>query len=208
VFAAGEKTGMEKNIFRQTLRRAFWIPFGIGIVLAAILILEVRFLVQRAAWVEHTDQVIAVSQGIYRNRIDQETGLRAYLLTRDDRFLQPYYDGQRQSATKEPELRRLLSDNQEQTERNEKSFQAFRAWASWSDQAIAMAKAGGNAGDSAFQLRGKELMDQYRQARTEFIEREQQLRDERLARSRRTLEFVNGSIVGLAVLFSSSDENN
>src|SRR5215472_13454794 len=85
---------------------------------------------------------------------------------------------------------------------NEKSFQAFRAWASWSDQAIAMTKSGRNAGDVAFQLRGKELMDQYRRARTEFIEREQQLRDERLARSRQALEFVNGSIVGLAVLFA------
>jgi CHASE3 domain sensor protein len=147
------------------------------------------------------------------NRIDQETGLRAYVLTRDSRFLEPYYEGQKQSATTEPELRRLVSDNPEQTERNEKSFQAFRAWASWSDQAIAMTKAGGNAGDVAFQVRGKELMDQYRRARTEFIEREQQLRDERLARSRRTLEFVNASIVGLAVLFAlffppSSDEDS
>jgi hypothetical protein len=68
---------MDKKIFRQTLRRAFWIPFGIGVVLAAILMLEVRFLVQQAGWVEHTDQVLSVSQRIYRIRSDQETSLRA-----------------------------------------------------------------------------------------------------------------------------------
>jgi PAS domain S-box-containing protein len=194
--------GVDKNIFRQTLRRAFWIPFGIGIVLAAILILEVRFLVQRAAWVEHTDRVLSVSQRIYRTRSDQETGLQAFVLTNDKRFLDSFYEDREQAKAMEPELRQLVSDNPEQTVRNERSFQAFAAWSSWSDQAIAMTKAGGNAGDVPFQLRGKELMDQYRRARTEFIEREQQLRDERLARSRRSLQFVNASIVGLAVLFA------
>jgi PAS domain S-box-containing protein len=191
---------MDKNIFRQTLRRAFWIPFGIGIVLAAILILEVRFLVQRAAWVEHTDQVLSVSQSIYRTRSDQETGVRAFVLTNDKHFLDSFYGDREQANAMESELRNLVSDNPEQTERNENSFQAFAAWSSWADQAIARTKAGQHADDVAFQVRGKELMDQYRRARTEFIDREQQLRDERVARSRRTLELVNASIIGLAVL--------
>jgi PAS domain S-box-containing protein len=191
---------MDKNIFRQTLSRAFWIPFGIGIVLAAILILEVRFLVQRAAWVEHTDQVLSVSQSIYRTRSDQETGLRAFVLTNDKHFLDSFYGDREQANAMESELRNLVSDNPEQTERNENSFQAFAAWSSWADQAIARTKAGQHADDVAFQVRGKELMDQYRRARTEFIDREQQLRDERVARSRRTLELVNASIIGLAVL--------
>jgi PAS domain S-box-containing protein len=191
---------MEKNGFRQTLRRAFWIPFSIGIVLAAILILEVRFLVQRAAWVEHTDQVLSLSQSIYRTRSDQETGLRAFVLTNDKHFLDSFYENREQAKAMESELSKLVSDNPEQTERNENSFHAFAAWSSWADQAIAMTKAGQYADDVAFQVRGKELMDQYRRARTEFIDREQRLRDERVARSRRTLELVNASIVGLAVL--------
>ena len=193
---------MDKNIFRQTLRRAFWTPFGIGLVLAAILILEVRFLVQRATWVEHTDRVLSVSQRLYRTRSDQETGLHAFVLTNDKQFLDSLYEEREQAKAMEPELRQLVSDNPEQRVRNERALQAFTAWSSWADQAIAITKAGQHAGDRAFQVRGKELMDQYRRARTEFIEREQQLRDERVARSRRTLEFVNASIVGLAVLFA------
>src|SRR5262244_3318178 len=110
--------GMDKNIFRQTLRRAFWIPFGIGIVLAAILIWEVRFLVQRAAWVEHTDRVLSVSQRIYRTRNDQETGLQAFVLTNDGRFLGSFYEEREQANAMEPELRQLVSDNPEQTARN------------------------------------------------------------------------------------------
>lgn len=194
-------TGMDQKTFRQTLRRAFWILFGIAVLLAAILILEVRFLVERAAWVEHTDQVITLSQRIYRNRVDQETGLRAYVLTGDTRFLDPFYEGRRRALDAEPELRRLVSDNPEQTARNEKAIQAFAAWSAWADKAIAMTKAREHAGDVTFQLQGKELMDEYRRLRTDFLEHEQQLREERLARSRRTLEVVNASIIAFAILF-------
>ncbi len=193
---------MDQKTFRQTLRRAFWIPFGIAVVLAAILILEVRFLMQQAAWVEHTDQAIALAQRIYRNRVDQETGLRAYVLTRDPHFLEPFYEGHKQALALEPELRQLVADNPEQTERNKQSLQAAEAWSSWAEQAITMTRAGEDAGNWGFQFRGKQLMDDYRRMRAEFIEREQQLRDERMARSRRSLAVVNASIVVLAIFFA------
>jgi PAS domain S-box-containing protein len=45
-------------------------------------------------------------------------------------------------------------------------------------------------------------MDDYRLVREAFIEREQQLRDERLARTRRALQLVNVSIVGLSIVFA------
>ncbi len=193
---------MDQKTFRQTLRQAFWIPFGLAVILAAALILDVRFLMEQTTWVEHTDQVISLAQRIYRIRIDQETGLRAYVLTGDKRFLEPFYEGRRAALAAEPELQPLVSDNPEQTARNEKSMQAFAAWSSWADKAIAMTNAGEDAGDVAFQLRGKELMDEYRRTRTDFLEHEQQLRDERLARSRRALEFVNDSIIALAIFFA------
>ena len=193
---------MDQKRFRQTLRRAFWIPFAVALIMAAILILEVRFLINRTGWVEHTDQVIRVSQQIYRSRIDQETGLRAYVLTRDERFLEPYYGGRKHALTAESELRQLIVDNPEQIERYERSAQIAQAWLSWADQAIAGTKAGQDAGGVDFQLRGKELMDLYRQVQTEFIDREHQLRDERLARSQRTLKFVDASVVALAVAFA------
>jgi methyl-accepting chemotaxis protein len=102
---------MDKIRFQQLLLRAFWVPYGIALILAAVQIVEVQFLMNRAGWVEHTDQVITVAQRIYRSRIDQETGLRAYLLTNDRRFLQPFLQAQEQARVLEPELQRLISDN-------------------------------------------------------------------------------------------------
>src|SRR5207248_756402 len=59
---------------------------------------------------------------------------------------------------------------------------------------------GQDVSDLKLQLRGKELMDQYRKARAEFVAHEEQLRDERLASSRRTLKTLNASIVALCIL--------
>ena len=191
---------MNKLRFEKVLRRVVLIPLGVAVILAVTLILEVQSFVNRAGLVEHSDRVIAIAQQIYRARIDQESGVRAYLLTKDERFLQPYRHGRDEARNLEDQLRQLISDNPAQQAGNEKAIQADQEWNSFADEAIAMAKTGQDVSDPKLQLRGKELMDQYRKARTEFVAREEQLRDEREASSRRTLRFVNVSIVALCVL--------
>ncbi len=191
---------MDKIRFQQVLRRALLVPVGIAVFLAATLIVEVQFLVNDARWVEHTDHVLQVAETLYRTKVDQETGLRAYLLTGDARFLQPYRDGRAQAHKLETDLRQLISDNPEQQARNEEAFEAYEEWSGFAEQAIAMMQAGDDVTDPKLQLRGKELMDRVRQARGDFITHEEQLRDRRLASSRRTLWFVNLSIVGLCVV--------
>jgi CHASE3 domain sensor protein len=117
---------MDKLRFQKILRRVILIPLGVAVVLAVTLILEVQSFVNRAGWVEHTDQVIA--QRIYRLRIGQESGLRAYLLTNDERFLQPYRQERDEARNLEDQLRQLISDNPEQQARNEKAMQAYQEW--------------------------------------------------------------------------------
>jgi PAS domain S-box-containing protein len=191
---------VERKKFRKILRRAVWIPFGTALLLAAVLILELQAVTSREKWVEHTDQVIAVAQHLYRLSIDEETGLRAFLPTGDDRFLQPLIESRNQAPQIEAQLEQLITDNPEQQLRNEEVFAARRAWSAWADQAIALSRAGKPTDDLQFQLRGKELMDRYRDARTGFIVREQQLRDERLARSRSMVWYANASILVLCVV--------
>jgi PAS domain S-box-containing protein len=191
---------VERKKFRKILRRAVWIPSGAALLLAAVLILELRIVTSQERWVEHTDQVIAVAQHLYRLRVDQETGLRAYLLTKDERFLQPFIEARTQAPQVEAHLEQLIADNPEQRVSNENVYVAQRAWTAWADQALAMAHAGVSTNDLAFQLRGRELMARYRDARAQFVVREQQLRDERLARSQTTVQFANATIIVLCVV--------
>jgi PAS domain S-box-containing protein len=191
---------MDKLRFQQILRRVIVLPLGVALILAVTLILEVQSFVNRAGLVEHSDRVIAIAQRIYRLRIDQETGLRAYLLTNDERFLQPYRQERDEARNLEDQLRQLISDNPEQQARNEKAMHAYQDWKSFADEAVALAKTGQDVSDLKLQLRGKDLMDRYREARKEFIEREEELRDQREASSRHTLSLVNVSVVVLCVL--------
>jgi PAS domain S-box-containing protein len=194
---------MDKITFQKVLHRAILTPLGAAAILAVLLILAVQSFVNRAGWVEHTDQVIDLADRIYRIRIDQETGLRAYLLTNDERFLQPYRAGRDKARKLEDQLRQFIYSPEQQA-RNEKAIQAHQEWQSFAEQTIAMAKVGQDVSDLKLQLRGKELMDQYREARTEFAISEQQLRDERQASSRRTLRFVNVSVVALCLLLGGA----
>lgn len=195
---------MDKITFQRVLRRTILIPLAVAAVLAVTLMLEVQSFANRAGWLEHTDQVIDVADRIYRIRIDQETGLRAYLLTSDERFLQPYREGRDQARNLEDQLRQLISDNPAQQARNESAIQAHQEWQSFADQAIAMARVGQDVSDIKLQLHGKDLMDKYREARSEFAVGEQQLRDRRQASSRRTLRFVNASVIALCLLLGGT----
>lgn len=195
---------MDKSTFQKVLRRAMLLPLALAAALAAALLLEVYSLVHRAAWVDHTDQVIATAEHIYRTRIDEETGLRAYLLTKDERFLEPYREGDEGEHKLEEQLGKLISDNPEQQVRNENAIKAQRAWASFAEQVIAMARAGEDVRDVQLQLRGKQLMDQYRQARKEFVEREEQLRDQREERSGNAIRLVNGTVIVFCILIGGT----
>jgi PAS domain S-box-containing protein len=194
---------MDKIRFQHVLRRVILLPIAVAVVLAVTLILEVRFLTQTSRSVDHSDQVISLAQRIYRGRIDQETGLRAYLLTNDKRFLQPFLEGREQDRKLEVELSQLVSDNLQQQERNEAALLAYQRWSVWADEAIARTNIGEDVSDVQFQLIGKDLMDKYRAARAAFITAEQQLRDERVAYSRRALRLVNLTIVGLCLVIGA-----
>jgi PAS domain S-box-containing protein len=191
---------MDATKFRRLLRQTFWITFGTAATLAVVLIVEVQVLTQRARWVDHTDQVITLSQSLYRTRVDQESALRAYLLTNDKRFLKPFDEGRARAQELEEQLGVLLSDSPEQQALNAKALYAYQAWSAWADKSMAAAEYGDDVGDPNYQLRGKALMDQVRKARETFTNHHVQLREEGLARSSRTLQYVNVSIAVFCAL--------
>lgn len=72
---------MDKITFQKLLRRTILIPVGVAAILAVTLIFAVQTFVNRIGWVERTDKVVDIADRVYRLRIDEESGLRAYLLT-------------------------------------------------------------------------------------------------------------------------------
>ncbi|MBV9851326.1 MAG: methyl-accepting chemotaxis protein [Armatimonadetes bacterium] len=71
---------------------------GFGLALAILLVIggvsyrSINNLSGTARWVEHTNQVLTQLEGMLSTLSAAEASQRAYLLTGDGRYLQPYYD--------------------------------------------------------------------------------------------------------------------
>lgn len=92
------------------------------VVLAAVgtsgLMLERMASVQQnQAWTRHTYQVLDAADRTLSAMVDQETGLRGYLLSADARFLEPFDHGREKFGTALQEVRKLTEDNPAQQAR-------------------------------------------------------------------------------------------
>ena len=155
----GEASTLTGRIAR--LARVVLLALGAATAVSALVLVSlVTLLAPRAT--EITDGARAIRLA-HLAMVDQETGLRAYLLTSDEAFLQPYFTGRpelgRQDAVAErafaddPDMRALLADKRARQE-------------DWLQDWAATAREG--VPDStrvpAFLAEGKRLFDVYRES--------------------------------------------
>ena len=62
-------------------------------------------------WRVHTIDVLDTLQNAMDAMLDQETGLRGYLITGDEKFLEPYHRGGNAYTAASQKIRGLTSDN-------------------------------------------------------------------------------------------------
>jgi methyl-accepting chemotaxis protein len=74
-------------------------------------------LIDNNQWVEHTYQVRQTVSQFLSSMKDAETGQRGYLLTGDEKFLEPYVAGLKDANKQLTEARRLTADNDTQQRR-------------------------------------------------------------------------------------------
>ncbi len=100
--------------------------------------------------------------------LDQETGLRGYLLTGDRQFLQPYRQGQRDQAQIVTRMRRLLADDQSRRADLENVVRRASTWRQQYAEPALAARPHTTTAHSVVQLatRGKAQFDRIRQALT------------------------------------------
>ena len=129
-------------------------------VSALVLLLLVTVQAPRANEVAGGARAIRLS---HLAMVDQETGLRAFLLTRDEQFLEPYDRGRRELERRNAAARRAFDGDERQLALLDELEAAQQAWRSgWADAARSGAPAGTTI--DAFLLEGKALFDDYRAA--------------------------------------------
>ncbi len=95
----------------------FALALPILVVIGAASYLSTAKLTDTAEWVAHTHQVLEKLEAVLSGLKDAETGQRGYLLTGDERYLEPFRSAQDTTSQKVKALRDLTRDNASQQRR-------------------------------------------------------------------------------------------
>ena len=191
---------MDQRGFNALLRRTVALPVALLVCLAVILLSEVLLLSDSLKWVDHSDKVISSSRQVFRTMVEMDTNLRAYSLTHDQGFLEPFGEAKTRLPGEIEALLNLVRDNPDQQARLRDVDAAEQRWMEWADHQLTALQSGPPS--AAAQLSGHDLMEQVRQRQRDFIAAEEALRLHRSHRAELLNATVVGSAVGLALVIA------
>ncbi len=69
------------------------VPLILVLILGIISLMSLKLLLNTTHWVDHTHRVIESAMKIEAAAINMETGMRGFLISGKDKFLEPYNEG-------------------------------------------------------------------------------------------------------------------
>ncbi len=170
---------IDQQRFQKLLVRNISLPLGVGLLSAVVFIAVIAYLLSVIQWVGHTDRVINNANESLKLSIDKETGMRGYLLTGEEHFLDPYELARPRIAAQMQTLRELVADNPVQLDRLSRLDALQAEWNDFGKEMIQLRRSGGDYRSDIEAGRGKRLTDQIRKEYEDFVALEQQLRAKR-----------------------------
>jgi signal transduction histidine kinase/CheY-like chemotaxis protein/CHASE3 domain sensor protein len=170
------ETPIDETPLARRLLVALVTPAVLLIAAGSLLGIQVARMAEDARWVDHSDEVIAKTYEVQKLIIDQETGIRAFMLTNDRLFLEPYLRAKPFDVLQQ--LGALVSDSPQQEGR---VSEITRRYSRWLGEAAAIVGGGSTEAARApeeMALR-KAHMDDIRVAVDDMMAVERALRHER-----------------------------
>lgn len=186
--------------FKRILTQVFLLPVLALLVTAAVLYWHEQSANATVELIQQSDARVSQTNLITRLIIDQESGLRGYQITGDERFLQPFLEAQQ----KIPQEFAHLGDTS--TTDSQRLYVAQlrdsqRIWEeSFARPVIATLRGGGNANDVELNLRGKVLVDAIRAQTQSIIEGAEKRRSDRIALWRQQVRDSVYALVAITLL--------
>ncbi|MBV7545498.1 response regulator [Pseudomonas sp. PDM26] len=179
-------SSVDEQRFRKLLSRNIGLPLGLGLISAVFFVSLISYLLLTIQWVQHTDRVINNANEALKLTVDLETGMRGFLLSGDEHFLDPYETAKPRIAVALNTLLELTADNPLQTDRVLRLQALQLEWASYAQSMIDLQRSSGDYRAVVKAGRGKRLTDEIRKQFEDVIDSEQQLRTARSEDVRRT----------------------
>ncbi len=114
--------------FKTKLISGYSILLLFMVIIAVVVYVNVNNLVNIQNWVDHTWEVITHGKDIGASVVDQETGVRGYMITGQENYLDPYHAGKANFETLMAEAKDLTSDNPAQITRWNKIEEMADNW--------------------------------------------------------------------------------
>jgi CheY-like chemotaxis protein/signal transduction histidine kinase/CHASE3 domain sensor protein len=170
----------QRSLLARRLTVAMALPIVLLLVLGAILGRQILRMSEDARWVDHSDQVIGTASETLKEIIDQETGLRGYLLTEHLVFLDPVERAHPLEGL--AHLHELVSDNPPQQQKFDEVRRRYQYWLDFVSPAME-GRDLARAKSVDAMLEHKRRMDSVREAMSAAVGVEDQLRRARMAAS-------------------------
>ena len=159
--------------FKRLLTRNVALPLAIGVASALVFIGVISYLLSVLSMVEQSERMIRQANELSKLAVDQETGVRGFMITGDDSFLAPYTLSMAKSGALMQTMQELLQDEPAQLARL-RQIQALQGqWQVFARDGIALKRENGDIVPFVRTRRGKIIFDEMRDQFSAFLLQEQ-----------------------------------
>ncbi|HEV7534426.1 MAG TPA: CHASE3 domain-containing protein, partial [Acidimicrobiia bacterium] len=189
---------------RSKMIAALVLPIAVLVPVAVVTVAAATSSHRTSRAVQRSADILASAQRLLLAAVDSETGVRGYVITSDNAFLDPYNKGTAAFDAEVTALRRALADEPAQVARLEKLVSIEVQWRSQvAEPEIAAIRA--NSGDVAAAKvhsgQGKVLKDQVRAADADLVAAERAVFERHIAENNRGANRVRrAAVAGPAVV--------
>ncbi len=169
-------SSVDEKSFRNLLSRNVALPLGVGVLSAVFFVCLITYLLSVIQWVEHTDRVINNLNETSKLTVDLETGMRGFLISGDEHFLDPYEVAKPRIIADLRNLQELVADNPQQVDRLKRLEALQIEWNQYAQSMIEMQRTNGDYRGAVKAGRGKRLTDEIRREYDDAVAMEQQFR--------------------------------
>jgi PAS domain S-box-containing protein len=188
---------LEAAAYRRLLLRLVLLPLVALGLLALTVAYGFRQVERSARRVDHSDRVIAHAHNLVRLMVDEETGLRGFLLSHDATFLEPYQKATQKLDPEFSDLFSLVRHDPEQTARLQRLQATSRVWQQEARQTIAQPGLATELHPKM--LERKRQMDALRASADDFISAEASIRASRSFTALHVDQVSLYGLIGLAI---------
>jgi CheY-like chemotaxis protein/CHASE3 domain sensor protein len=159
--------------FKRLLTRNVALPLAIGVASALVFIGVISYLLSVLSMVEQSERMIRQANELSKLAVDQETGVRGFMITGDETFLAPYTLSIAKSGAAMKSMEEMLQEEPAQLGRLRQIRALQEQWQQFAREGIALKRENGDIVTFVRTRRGKIIFDEMRDQFAAFLLQEQ-----------------------------------